>query len=843
MNLRVGTAPSSAEPASAVRAAPLLESTQALTGKPQDAAPGVSARSASTGEAPGGRVLPQRQEGAASGSIAKATGSDSTETAEHSRSGATSNPNSRSDLTPLLKLLLDSDLIGSMVEQLRNLPAVPADHLAAVQEAPIPEWLPPGALTQLTQLDAEAPGPGLVAVSAPAFVELELEVDVELEVKGEVDALVAADAPGRSAAATPASVGVAMPVGVTRSAPAGASVSPSAPANDASAAATAFLADPDIATPADGGGSFTAGIKPTPHRLPEASRSPGAGLHPEPPAQRLPREAPLRGEPAQAAHSVASASLVPQPPTSRSIFQRLPDATALMAADSQRGKSSPLSPTNEPPRPSRPEGISPGQPHARPSPLAPSDEVAFRLIREAPAPQGSPMQGIDTSPSAARPVVFHSEPAAIAIAIPAARDMGLRDGQVIQALVASDTNGLSIAVNGKAIRLPATPALRAGQQIALVVTTDARGQILKLQPEPAASAVPGRTDNPEAAPGAGPQMPPHSSPAATASGAPRSNATPSAAASMAGTGSHGTSSSGWAQAASGRNAVATQGGAVAPQSAIRGPDAESSNPAQSPPLLAPRPDAVAAPPNLESTLALLLSPHGTPALGQLLAPGFIERVLGNLVSGTLARGLQAARPRPDALSGPELRRIMRASGLFTESLLSRGIGPAEGDLKVLLGRLVEIAPEQSETHALAHQALSEVASAQVKALQAQAEQQVLLSILVPFADGHPVRLTFSRSTPSRERPTPPFVVDVESMTGPLGEVSLRTTIQMPTRLDLTMWAARPEVAALARTHAAGLETELARAGLELTSMAVHDGKRPAKPAGASPAGSLFNLEA
>jgi hypothetical protein len=205
--------------------------------------------------------------------------------------------------------------------------------------------------------------------------------------------------------------------------------------------------------------------------------------------------------------------------------------------------------------------------------------------------------------------------------------------------------------------------------------------------------------------------------------------------------------------------------------------------------------------------------------------------------------LQVARPRPDALSGPELRRIMRSSGLFTESLLSRGISPSEGDLKVLLGKLVQTAPEQSEVHAMAHQALSELASAQVKAVQAQADQQVLLSILVPFADGHPVRLTFSRSAPSRERPAPPFIVDVESTSGPLGEVSLRTTIQLPNRLDLTMWAARPDVAALARAHAHGLVTELARAGLELASMAVHDGKRPLKPGSGSPAGSLFNLEA
>ena len=778
MNLLGGTAPSTLEPLFSTTAAALLASSLAPTGQPQTTDPGLAGLPGLTAPDGTGLVLPQRQESAAAcvlaqglnpispgGASAREASPVTQALALNARHDLPPCLNVGQDLTPLLKLLLDGELIGSLVEQLRNLPALPAVGPDAVCQGPVPHSLP---LATVVSTPGDEPAFPATAVPVDRAIEMAVAESPGIHAQRGPQGHDEVDIPPQP---EPCARGLRSD---TTDAPAG-SREPAAPSRD-TAVRTPLTPRPD---PSD------------------------------PPARR-------NAAPTASGGMIALPAAQPDPTG---------DATAQPPL---RGSTSTLAPVIA---------------SARSAPPASADAVASRLTREASAPEGPPMQGIDPSPSAARPVVFHNESAALSIAIPAARDLGLRDGQVIQALVASDANGLTIAVNGKPMRLPGPSTLRVGQQISLVVTSDSRGQVLKLQPERAGTGVPARSDPPDA-PGASSLEAGAVAPrGGTTRDATRSGANPTISAPNESVKSVYPPAVARVSPDVDEKTAIAQPSAFASRTAHGEPHASLHNALQQAQPAVATPDPRALLSHLEPALALLLSPNGTPALAQLMAPGVLERVLGTLVAGTLARSLQAARPRPDAVTGPELRRIMRTSGLFTESMLSRGMSPAEGDLKVLLGRLVQAAPEQSEVHALAHQALSEVASAQVKAVQAQAEQQVLLSILVPFADGHPVRLTFSRSAPSRERSAPPFVVDVESMSGPLGEVSLRTTIQMPNRLDLTMWAARPDVAALARAHAGGLETELARAGLELASMAVHDGMRPRKPSGGSPAGSLFNLEA
>ena len=70
---------------------------------------------------------------------------------------------------------------------------------------------------------------------------------------------------------------------------------------------------------------------------------------------------------------------------------------------------------------------------------------------------------------------------------------------------------------------------------------------------------------------------------------------------------------------------------------------------------------------------------------------------------------------------------------------------------------------------------------------------------------------------------------MHTQTPSLGELWLKSVIRLDgtqRRIDLTVWALRPDVAALAMRNAPALADELTEAGLEMSGFQVFNGPRP-----------------
>ncbi len=253
-----------------------------------------------------------------------------------------------------------------------------------------------------------------------------------------------------------------------------------------------------------------------------------------------------------------------------------------------------------------------------------------------------------------------------------------------------------------------------------------------------------------------------------------------------------------------------------------------------------------------TVLSRLFAPEGAPALLKLLLPSLIERNVNDSQSPSLAGMLAQLRPRMARMSANDVRGALEHSGLFTEARLlqvDNGLrADQRADLKQLLNQLERSLASDSSSAALTRAASEEIESAQVQAVQAQARQELLFSFVIPFADAPPARLTFSRPAPTREQPDPPYVVDVHSDNNHLGEVWLRSAIskgadKAPTRVDLTMWARRKDVAEAAERGSSQLGRSLRSAGLEMDAFVVYHAPRPEPAAKTAPPGSILNLQA
>ena len=253
-----------------------------------------------------------------------------------------------------------------------------------------------------------------------------------------------------------------------------------------------------------------------------------------------------------------------------------------------------------------------------------------------------------------------------------------------------------------------------------------------------------------------------------------------------------------------------------------------------------------------TVLSRLFAPDGAPALLKLLLPGLLERSVNDSQSPSLAGMLAQLRPRMARMSANDVRVALEHSGLFTEARVlqsDNGLRTDQRvDLKQLLNQLERALSSDSSSTTLARMANEEIESAQVQAVQAQARQELLFNFVIPFADAPPARLTFSRPAATREQPDPPYVVDVHSDNNHLGEVWLRSAIstgagKTATRVDLTMWARRKDVAEAAKRGSAQLGRSLNKAGLEMEGFVVYHAARPEAAARTAPPGSILNLQA
>jgi hypothetical protein len=133
------------------------------------------------------------------------------------------------------------------------------------------------------------------------------------------------------------------------------------------------------------------------------------------------------------------------------------------------------------------------------------------------------------------------------------------------------------------------------------------------------------------------------------------------------------------------------------------------------------------------------------------------------------------------------------------------------------------------------QAVDDIEASQVQAVQAQAQQEVLFSMTLPFADSNPVELTVRRG-PRQDGEQPVLTVNVHSKTEELGPVWLKTQLMNAQQIELTMWAENEAVVTQARARSYLLGDELRAAGLNMRAFSVVHGARPSEVSDWTPSG-------
>jgi hypothetical protein len=246
---------------------------------------------------------------------------------------------------------------------------------------------------------------------------------------------------------------------------------------------------------------------------------------------------------------------------------------------------------------------------------------------------------------------------------------------------------------------------------------------------------------------------------------------------------------------------------------------------------------------------LLYRPTGAVELSQLYKPGTLDALLGTIGRPDLLtqwRGLQLSMSQltPSALK----QAMMGAMG--SEVWLSRGMPTAVQDPKQMLRRLIDAIGTNNlnatqfndgdDTDSIGivsrlQRAVDDLEASQVKAVQAQAQQEILFNMTLPFVDANPVELTIRRG-PKQEGESPLLIINVHSKSEELGPVWLKTQLANSEQVELTMWSEDPNVVSQARSRSSLLGQELGNAGLTMKSFQVVQGARPNETSVWAPSG-------
>ena len=188
-----------------------------------------------------------------------------------------------------------------------------------------------------------------------------------------------------------------------------------------------------------------------------------------------------------------------------------------------------------------------------------------------------------------------------------------------------------------------------------------------------------------------------------------------------------------------------------------------------------------------------------------------------------------------------LRQAMMGA-MGAEVWLARGQQPPLQDTKQLLRKIIAELNlsnmEDTNDSGLIEKltsAIDDIEASQVQAVQAQAQQEVLFSMTLPFVDANPIELTVRRG-PRQEGEQPVLTINVHSKTEDLGPVWLKTQLMNAQQIELTMWAEQAAVVAQARSRSYLLGDELRAAGLNMRTFNVVHGARPAEASDWVPSG-------
>jgi hypothetical protein len=247
-----------------------------------------------------------------------------------------------------------------------------------------------------------------------------------------------------------------------------------------------------------------------------------------------------------------------------------------------------------------------------------------------------------------------------------------------------------------------------------------------------------------------------------------------------------------------------------------------------------------APPIVSRIASLLYRPNVNSVLPQLFQPGTLDKLLSQVQRPDLQaqwRGLQLSMSQ--LTPGTLQQAMMGAMG--AEVWLAKGLQPPQ-DVKQLMRKLiaelnVARTDEEPDTGLIEKltRAVDDIEARQVQAVQAQAQQEVLFSMTLPFVDANPIELTVRRG-PRQDGEQAVLTVNVHSKTEDLGPVWLKTQLMNAQQLELTMWAENEFVVGQARSRSYLLGDELRAAGLNMRAFNVVHGARPPEVSDWTPSG-------
>lgn len=399
-----------------------------------------------------------------------------------------------------------------------------------------------------------------------------------------------------------------------------------------------------------------------------------------------------------------------------------------------------------------------------------------------------------------------------------ARALGLRNGQVVQAVIddsasafsvlwpAGQRQGLPTAL--QAFPLPSQWRWAAGSSQELMATLMPGGHIMLRPVRPGAVASPSSA-TPAGAASRGPEASPGTAGASAAATAVGGSAfaaalTPGAPSSAAAPAP--------VPAPLSNLYTLGQAFALAQAAGSQGSSADVARLMQQAPAWA----------GLLRLLSALTSPDTKPGFGE--SADADVPTLRTPMNSRLADMLGTALPRMGSLTPEALRQAVGRSGLGTEAALLAGALGLDQDLKVALRRLMRTLPGGgTAAEGLLSglpRAVDTLERSALDSLSAQMQGQLLLSLVIPFGDAGPVALRIARERARPDEEPPPFVVDVHSAHSGLGPLWLRTQVAHDQRVAITMWAARPEVADHARGRSQELRQSLHGSGLQLSSLEI-----------------------
>lgn len=228
---------------------------------------------------------------------------------------------------------------------------------------------------------------------------------------------------------------------------------------------------------------------------------------------------------------------------------------------------------------------------------------------------------------------------------------------------------------------------------------------------------------------------------------------------------------------------------------------------------------------------LLYRPTGTAELAGIFRPGTLDALLQSVPRPDLQTQWRNLQLSMSQLTPAIVRQAM-TNAMGAEVWLAKGLPPPTNDPKQFIRKLIDalelLEISESDDGASISKlkgAIDDLEANQVQAVQAQAQREVLFSMVLPFSDSNPVELTFRRG-PRQDGEPPVLTVNVHSKTADLGPVWLKTQLMKLQEVELTMWATDANVVELAKYRSALLGQELLVAGLKMRSFKVVHGPRP-----------------